>query len=353
MKFIDWFAGIGGFRVGMELAGHKCVGFCEIDDNAYRSYIAMHKCTKEDIEYIKSLPMLIRRKEEINKPKYLKGEWYRKDICQVNATEIPDSDIWCFGAPCQDFSLCNSKRKGLDGNKSKLVGEIFRLLQEIPKQNKPRWLVYENVEGMLSSNNGFDFLSILDKMVELGYNCEWQLLNSKDFGVPQNRRRIFVVGSLANASCRQILPIYPSPIKNRNRLDRDKKYIKIKDSTQQGYALATTGDVISLSHPNSTTRRGRVGRDICHTIDTHVDLFVIEDISQHHNKYATTKVLIDNDWYYITMRRITPLECFRLQGFDDIYYERAGVVNGDTALYKQIGNSVTVNIVKEIGKRLK
>ena len=84
MKFIDWFAGIGGFRVGMELAGHKCVGFCEIDDNAYRSYIAMHKCAKEDIEYIKSLPMLIRRKYELDK-KYFEIAEKRLNEC-VKAT---------------------------------------------------------------------------------------------------------------------------------------------------------------------------------------------------------------------------------------------------------------------------
>lgn len=350
MKFIDWFAGIGGFRVGMEQAGHQCVGFCEKDKNAYDSYVAMHLCTDEEISYIKSIPKLQRRKAEIAQHKYLHGEWYRKDICDVKARDIPYADIWCFGAPCTDFSLCNFERRGLNGNKSRLVREIFRLLQEIPKQNKPKWLIYENVTGMLSTNKGFDFLAILNSMVELGYNIEWQVLNSQCFGIPQNRQRVFVIGCLGGNERTKIFPI--DRVIEQVNYQKNKKYIQIKEPTSQGYALATVGDVINFSLPNSTTRRGRVGHGVSPTIDTHCDLYVITDISDTKTDSANIDVFIDNVPHYVTIRRIIPQECFRLQGFHDEYYHRASIVNGDVALYKQCGNSVTTNIVYEIGRRI-
>lgn len=123
MKFIDWFAGIGGFRRGMELAGHECVGFCEFDKYAVMSYTMMHLATEEQREYIKSIPApfnkrgepnLKKRQKEILKDEYRNGEWYSNDIRNVDAGSVPQADCWCFGAPCQDFSVAG-KREGLGG----------------------------------------------------------------------------------------------------------------------------------------------------------------------------------------------------------------------------------------------
>jgi DNA (cytosine-5)-methyltransferase 1 len=205
MTFLDLFAGVGGFRRGMELAGHKCIGFCEWDKYARASYISMHCVTEEQRQYLATLD-LRKRQKEILKDEYLNGEWCSTDIRNVDAGNIPKADCWCFGAPCQDFSVAG-KRAGLDGDRSSLIREVFRIIREEREQDRPEWLIYENVKGMLSSNRGGDFLSILMEMDELGYDTEWQIFNSKNWGVPQNRERVYTVGHFRAKGKRQIFPI--------------------------------------------------------------------------------------------------------------------------------------------------
>ena len=204
MRFIDFFAGVGGFRSGLKLAGHKCVGFCEWDKYATASYTSMHLITESQREYLSTLT-LKKRQKEILKNEYRNGEWYSNDIRNVDAGSLPAADCWCFGAPCQDFSIAG-KRAGLDGDRSSLIREIFRLLEEQEEQDRPEWIIYENVKGMLSSNKGLDYLSILSEMDRLGYDIEWQNINSKWF-VPQNRERIYTVGHLRRFGRAKILPV--------------------------------------------------------------------------------------------------------------------------------------------------
>ena len=205
MTFIDFFAGIGGFRKGLELAGHKCVGFCEWDRFANASYRSMHTITEEQREYLATLD-LKKRQKEILKDEYLNGEWFSNDIRTTRADELPRSDIWCFGAPCQDFSVVGS-RAGLDGDRSSLVREIFRLIEETREEDRPEWLLYENVKGMLSSNRGFDYLAILLEMDRWGYDIEWSILNSKHFGVPQNRERVYTCGRIRGRGGSKVFPV--------------------------------------------------------------------------------------------------------------------------------------------------
>ena len=205
LTFIDWFAGIGGFRRGMELAGHKCIGFCEFDKFAVASYTSMHLITDEQREYLSTLD-LKKRQKEILKEEYRNGEWYAKDITEVKGEDVPKSDCWGFGAPCQDFSVAG-RRAGLDGSRSSLVREVFRIIGEIPEEDRPEWLIYENVKGMLSSNRGFDFLAILLEMDGWGYDIQWQLLNSKYHGVPQNRERVYLIGHLRGRGPSKVFPI--------------------------------------------------------------------------------------------------------------------------------------------------
>ena len=204
IKFIDFFAGIGGFRKGMELAGHKCVGFCEFDKFAVASYTSMHLLTEEQREYLNTLPIK-KRQKEILKEEYRNGEWYASDIREVHSEQLPESDCWCFGAPCQDFSVAG-KRAGMDGDRSSLIREIFRLLEEQKEEDRPEWLIYENVKGMLSSNKGLDYLSIISEMDRLGYDIEWQNINSR-WWVPQNRERIYTIGHLRRFGRTKILPV--------------------------------------------------------------------------------------------------------------------------------------------------
>ena len=493
LKFIDFFAGIGGFRRGLELAGHKCVGFCEFDEYATASYTSMHLITDEQREYLKTLT-LKKRQKEILKDEYRNGEWYANDIRNVDIGSMPEADCWCFGAPCQDFSIAG-KRAGLEGDRSSLIREIFRLLEEQEEENRPEWLIYENVKGMLSSNRGLDYLSILSELDRLGYDCEWQNINSKWF-VPHNRERIYTIGHLRRYGSRKVFPITgtdgensvsiiahrdgykrntqtSSPDSITKTLDteqgggrghhvgipimcgrkngiigetnishtlmaRDYKGIgnqdmtaiaipvitpdrtekrqegrrfkengepmftltahdrhgvgvkvenlqpigtiysnnsskfdfpvmeycsktlkaekhdtsvilKIKEATNQGYAIAHEGDSINLSVPGSKTIRGRVGKQAAQTLDTSCNQGIFVKVSDELSVYAI--------WYekyqcYIAIRKLTPKECFRLQGWTDEYFEKAKFVNSDSQLYKQAGNGVTVDVVKMIGERV-
>ena len=449
LKFIDFFAGIGGFRRGMELAGHKCVGFCEFDKYAVASYTSMHLITNEQKEYLTTLPIK-KRQKEVLKAEYRNGEWYANDIKSVRAEQLPKAECWCFGAPCQDFSVAGL-RKGLSGDRSSLIREIFRLLEEQKEEDRPEWLIYENVKGMLSSNKGLDYLSILSELDRLGYDIEWQNINSKWF-VPQNRERIYTIGHLRRFGSRKVFPItgadgensisiigttHPNrhstgdihnvdgimstctsrdykqpkqigikiigeinssqdgqvhdisgiskchsvghnnspkvaiPVLTPDRVekrqngrrfkengepmftltaqDRHGVGIKIKEATKQGYSIAHEGDSINFSVPGSQTRRGRVGHGIAQTLDTSCNQGIFVQVSDELTVYAI--------WYekyqcYIAIRKLTPKECFRLQGWADDYFERAAFVNSDSQLYKQAGNGVTVNVIQAIGQKL-
>ena len=162
MKFIDFFAGIGGFRRGMEQAGHECVGFCEYDKFAVASYTAMHLITDAQREYLLSLPPKERQKE-ILKDEYRNGEWYANDIRTVYAADIPAADCWCFGFPCQDISVAG-KQVGFYGNRSSLFFRVMYLLGQQAEEERPSYLFIENVKNLLSVNRGWDFARLLTEL---------------------------------------------------------------------------------------------------------------------------------------------------------------------------------------------
>ena len=207
MTFLDLFAGIGGFRRGMELAGHKCLGYCEWDKYASASYRSMHTITQEQRNYLATLD-LKKRQKEILKDEYLNGEWFADDIRTVDARSMPTADCWCFGFPCQDISIAG-KQLGFTGNRSSLFFRVMYLLEQIPEEERPQWLFIENVKNLLSVNGGWDFARLLTEMDEGGYDTQWQVLNSKDFGVPQNRERCFIIGHLRDRGRRDIFPVQP------------------------------------------------------------------------------------------------------------------------------------------------
>lgn len=205
LTFIDLFAGIGGFRRGMELAGHKCLGYCEWDRFASASYRSMHTITDEQREYLSTLD-LKKRQKEIMKEEYLNGEWYADDIRTVYAGDIPKADVWCLGFPCQDISVAG-KQVGFYGNRSSLFFRVMYLLGQQEEEKRPIYLFIENVKNLLSVNGGWDFARLLVEMEEGGYDAEWDVLNSKHFGVPQNRERCFIIGHLRGRSTAEIFPV--------------------------------------------------------------------------------------------------------------------------------------------------
>ncbi|GAX47287.1 hypothetical protein RsY01_886 [Lactococcus reticulitermitis] len=180
MKFIDLFAGIGGFRLGMESAGHECVAFCEIDKFARESYKAIHN-TEGETEF-----------HDITK---VTDEQWRQFRGAV--------DVICGGFPCQAFSVAGKRLGFMDETRGTLFFEIARAAKQI----EPRLLLLENVKGVLSHDKGNTFRTILATLDELGYDAEWQILNSKNFGVPQNRERVFIVGHFRGAGGRKVFPV--------------------------------------------------------------------------------------------------------------------------------------------------
>lgn len=372
MKFIDLFSGIGGFRLGMEQAGHECVAFCEIDKFARASYKAIHN-TEGETEY-----------HDITSVTDEQWEQFRGQV-----------DVICGGFPCQSFSVAGKRQGFLDETRGTLFFEIARAAKQI----KPRILFLENVKGLLSHDKGRTFGTILNTLDELGYDCEWQVLNSKNFGVPQNRERVFIVGHLRGAGGREVFPItrensgaidvvnkesgmpretnrvYSSeglsptlntmqgggrepkiaiPVLTPDRGEKrqngrrfksdgdemftltaqDRHGVLVKEATKKGYAEAVIGDSVNISHPNSKTRRGRVGKQIANTLLTGEEQAV---------------VIANNEF---RIRKLTPRECWKLQGFPDLAFDKAQEVNSNSQLYKQAGNSVTVTVIYEIAKKL-
>ncbi len=177
MKFIDFFAGIGGFTVGLEQAGMKSIGFCESDKFAIKSYKEIHKLNDDNV----SLDT---------------GErtWFSDDITELKSSDIPYADGWTAGFPCQDISI-SGHQKGLSGERSGLFYEVIRLLKGKATEDKPRWLLFENVKNLLSVNGGHDFTEVLYQISEAGYYCEWQVINSKLY-FTQNRKRILILGHI-------------------------------------------------------------------------------------------------------------------------------------------------------------
>ena len=445
MNFLDLFAGIGGFRLGMESAGHECIGFCEIDKFARASYKAIH-----DTE----------------------GEIELHDITTVTDEEIRaigQVDVICGGFPCQAFSIAGARR-GFEDTRGTLFFEIARFADIL----KPKYLFLENVKGLLNHDKGNTFKTILGALDGLGYDVEWQVLNSKNHGVPQNRERVFIIGHLRGERTRNVFPIgresrstssqsvvkignvNPSgngmngevyqangiaptlttnkgegqkiaiPVLTPDRAEKrqngrrfktdgepmftltaqdrhgvvvgneikkfgtiepnfnqsgvvyetdgieptirayqggglepkiiqrghgynkggehdiaptltsnsyhENNVLKITEATKQGYAEAEIGDSVNLSHPNSKTRRGRVGKQIANTLLT-----------------GESQGVVGPDF---RIRKLTPRECWRLQGFPDWAFDKAQEVNSNSQLYKQAGNSVTVNVIAAIAKEL-
>ena len=353
----------------------KCVGYCEKDKFAVKSYNVMYDTD---------------------------GEWYSNDITKLKSADIPRADIWTAGSPCQNVSIAGG-RTGLHGDRSGLFFKFADLLKGKKEEDKPRWVIVENVKGLLSSNKGFDFLEYLAELDESGYDLEWQIFNSKDYGVPQNRERVYTVGHLRRYGGREILPIegnntaslkqiiggeqgyrvydtsgvsvtlageageaggagaktglyfidqsdtvpkitneartliarYTSGMTNRKAANSAVMELKIKNGTKQGYDTAKVGDGINLSHPNAKDKRGRVGHGASQTLTA---------------KSSHGAVVLNGR--EVRIRRLTPRECFRLQGFPDALFEKAQAVNSDTQLYKQAGNAVTVNVVYAIGRKI-
>lgn len=381
VKILELFAGIGACSKALTNLGieHEIVDAVEIDKYAIKSFNAIHGTNFEP--------------QDITK--------WDKDI---------ECDIIMHGSPCQDFSIAGRQAGGDEGSgtRSSLMYETLRIVKKL----RPKYVIWENVKNLLSKKHRHNFDAYLDAMSDLGYTNYYEVLNAKDYGVPQNRERVFTVSIMGGE---QDGYSFPEPIKLEKRLKDvledsvdDKFYIKdatsltvgtsfdvinggkigrmhdisrrayhedsiapamhtcqggnqepkisvsvdvsktvrasgrgsmdrhtwdvvavpIKTANKKGYDMATDGDGIDLSYPQSTTRRGRVGHGVAKTIPTNDSQGTLDGFR---------------------IRKLTPRECWRLMGFDDTDFDKAqatGVSN--TQLYKQAGNSIVVDCLEGI-----
>ena len=402
-RVFSMFSGVGGFEMGLLTSGKqvRLVGYSEIDKYAIQIFESKYKGIKN-----------------------------YGSATDIDETKLPDFDLLVGGFPCQAFSVAG-KRGGFDDTRGTLFFDVARIL----RHKKPKHFILENVKGLLSHDSGRTFQTILKVLADIGYLVQWEVCNSKNYGVPQNRERVYIVGHLRGNSRPEVFPIgkvgkenkvkvkrlghsnkfrrynqvfdedglteaidtsgggghqpciiakpkeltknmsmayrvYDTDgvsttlravgggvgaktglyqvgvLKNHHKLRETEKStcidsnywkgldnhaqrtgVMITEATKKGYAVAEEGDSINLSVPNSKTRRGRVGKQIAQTLDTGVQQYTLKSSR---------------------IRRLTPTECERLQGFPDGWTE--GV--SDTQRYKCLGNAVTTNVVSEIAKRL-
>lgn len=407
LTFIDLFAGIGGIRLGMEQAGHKCLGFCECDKYAIASYTSMHCITEKQRQFLSTLPIRQRQKE-ILKEEYRNGEWFADNIATVKGKDIPDCDIWVGGFPCQEISIAGNQ-KGFDGNKSNLFFEIIRLLKE-KQENKPKWIVLENVRNILSIKRGGVFARVLIELDSCGYDVAWKLLNSTEC-VPQNRERVYFVAGLRGSGA-NITEIFSNQRTNgqnnfqviqigqRNRdtrLNLNQYRVYLPNGIAPTLNKMEGGGrepMIGIKVIGNTRKKKDYGEDkervlsadgISPTLnssdykeplkvaipvpasfldqESKYEIYLDDNIYVEDNIRPNIYVQITDNcigyavWYekencYIVVRKITPKESFRLQGFPDEMFYKAQFVNSDSQLYKQIGNSVTVPIIKSIATNI-
>ena len=406
IKYLDMYSGIGGFRSALDaLGGFECVGFCEIDKYAKRAYETLYDT---------------------------KGEMYFEDARNIDPDDLPDIDLICAGFPCQSFSIAG-KRRGFDDTRGTLFFEVAR----IAAAKRPALLFLENVQNLLSHDQGRTFETILEILDDIGYDVSWTVLNSANFLVPQSRNRVFITGFLRGRCAGEIFAFSeanPKALKRRLPGRESKRVyaadglaitqtssaggfagrtglyvIPIKSKTKSGYQLALPYDSIDTAYADMNSRRGRVGAELAHTLTTSstqavylIDmnespkltelarcitarqdsgiskrkaehsgvLVIVKEVTpdeikelngikaEESNTDKTVGLLIlsneEGHQFIGYIRKLTPRECWRLQGFTDAQFDKVKAVGiSDSQLYKMAGNAVTVPAVFAVARELK
>ena len=385
IRFFDMFSGIGGFRSGLEaVGGFECVGHCEIDKHANQAYNAIYDIKPQEV--------------------------YIEDARKINPYDLPHIDLICGGFPCQAFSIAG-RRGGFDDSRGTLFFEIAR----IAAVKRPSYLLLENVPGLLSHDGGRTFATILGTLSDLGYDVTWEVLNSKDFGVPQSRKRVYIIGyfrercageilSFRETNAKTLMQIIPG--REGNRIYSPNGIAITLTSNAGGFGGKTglydinapvkirTADGVKLVYPpikygrrysfidmNFPPNLTEIARCITARQDSgisnrkgeHSGVFIEDEprailtpervtVRQRGRRYKEPNepmfALTVCDRHGIIrhgkVRRLMPIECWRLQGFTDEQFNKA-VATGlkDGHLYKMAGNAVSVPVVSAIGRRLK
>lgn len=330
MNFISLFSGIGGFDYGFIKAGWQCVGWCELDKFAHKAFEILHDPNGE-----------IPNEFDVRNV----SDGFIRTVRERTGT----IDAIVAGFPCQAFSIAGKREGFKDATRGTLFFEIVRIAEIA----RPSYLILENVKGLLNHDGGKTFEIILSTLDELGYNCEWQVLNSKDFGVPQNRERVFIVASARGSSRSKVFPI----------IRKNDRTIKIIGQLANGFrqvneVLNPNGICTSLRTFQGGNLQPKIIQPNKHGILIDDGKLKIKDdvsrclVASYYkgldNRDGRTGVL---EKYKI--RKLTPLECFRLQSYpDEWYYTLKENGFSDSQLYKMAGNGVTSNVAFQIAKRL-
>ena len=345
MRYFSTFSGIGGFEYGIQRAFDRsasgrqgqavheldktmpntsgerteqsaCIGYSEIDKYATKVY-----------------------------ERHFNGHKNYGDITQIKAEELPDFDCLVGGFPCQAFSIAG-KRGGFEDTRGTLFFDLARIL----RAKQPRLFVFENVKGLLSHDNGNTFRTIISTIDELGYDCQWQVLNSKNHGVPQNRERIIIVGHLRGTSRPKVFPITGE---SQTTLGENTKAIAQHNNRR----IATVTDTVNTlsssfrGHPDGDGRPAIIQlNEPSHSNDR---IYGTDGISPTLNTMqgGNRQPFISQE---PRIRRLTPVECERLQGFPD-NWTALGVNDepiSDTQRYKMCGNAVTTNVIQAVFERI-
>ena len=385
IRFFDMFSGIGGFRSGLEaVGGFECIGHCEIDKHANQAYNAIYDIKPQEV--------------------------YFEDARKINPYDLPHIDLICGGFPCQAFSIAG-RRGGFEDSRGTLFFEIAR----IASVKRPSYLLLENVPGLLSHDGGRTFATILGTLSDLGYDVTWEVLNSKDFGVPQSRKRVYIIGYFRERCAGEILSFRETngaslmqiiPGREGNRIYSPRGVSITLTSNAGGFGGKTglydvnapvkirTADGVKLVYPPINHGRrfsfidmnfppnltdharcitARQDSGISNRKGEHSGVFIEDEprailtpervtVRQRGRRYKEPNepmfALTVCDRHGIIrhgrVRRLMPIECWRLQGFNDEQFNKA-VATGlkDGHLYKMAGNAVSVPVVSAIGRRLK
>lgn len=356
IKFIDLCSGIGGFHSGLTATGHyECVGHAEIDPHASKAYAAIYG--KE-------------------------GGLNYGDLRKIKPKKLPDFDLLCAGFPCQSFSVAG-RRLGFKDTRGTIFFEIARIIAE----KRPSFILLENVPGLLSHDGGRTLTTIFSSLVEMGYNLEWMVLNSKYFGVPQQRRRLYIVGYLDSRCAGKVFPLGSSNAKNLKQLIPG----------AQGQRVYETDGIACTQCAGAGGWGGRTG---LYFIDMNINPKITDvarcitarhdsGVSNHRGEHSA--VLIEEEppravltpdrekvrqqgrrlkepeeaMFTITaqdkhgiyhkgrIRKLMPIECWRLQGFTDKQFYKAEATGlKDGHLYKMAGNAVSVPVITAIGQKI-
>ena len=327
IRVFEAFAGIGTQRMALKNIGveHEVVGISEIDKFAIKSYMAIHGETKNF-----------------------------GDISKINIKELPDFDLFTYSFPCQDISVAGEGRglKQDSGTRSSLLWDC----QDIIEAKRPKYLLMENVKNLVGKKHKAQFDKWLDILSDLGYTNYWQVLNAKDYGVPQNRERVFGISIRKDVDngkfefplktiTPKLQPYLLDELEDQYYLTKD-EYERIQNTKYRANKRHESktkqlidGDVLEFQVMDYRYDEGlRVrANKLCPTLTT-----------RGKQSISGVPIFYENG----RLRFITPLECWRLMGIDDKDFFKAQEVNSNTQLYKQAGNAIVVDVLEGIFEKL-